>query len=77
MGGLEILTISIIIGGVLGYYFRSKKIKPILGVILGVFGAAVMGYLLTEMVYRSTFTIPLFAIIGSWFFNFIAARFVK
>ena len=77
MGGLEILVISTVVGGVLGYFFRSKKVKPIIGILLGLTGAAIMGYVLTELVFQSILAIPVYAIFGSWLFNFIAAKVKK
>jgi uncharacterized membrane protein (UPF0136 family) len=77
MGGLEILAISTLVGGVLGFFLRGKKIKPIIGILLGLTGAIIMGYLLTEILFKSFLAIPVYAIFGSWLFNFIIAKVKK
>lgn len=75
LSGIEILTISAIIGGITGYFIRNKKItQPVLGIILGVVGSIVMSILLVSLVFQSLVAIPIYSIFGAWLFNFIWAK---
>ena len=76
LGGIEILVLSMIIGAILGYFFRdkSKNVKPIVGVGLGALGALIVGYVLVMVLFKSYIAMPVYAIFGSWLFNFIFAK---
>lgn len=79
MGGLEILVVSSLIGGILGYFFRSKSknISPLAGIVLGFIGAVIMGFVLVEILFKSLLAVPFYAIFGAWFFNYIIAKLKK
>lgn len=79
LGGLEILLISAILGGVVGYFKRikNKKNGALIGIILGIVGAIVTNLLLITFVFQSYLAIPVYAIFGAWLFNYIWSKFQK
>lgn len=76
LGGAELMLLCVILGGVFGYIFRSKKRKNagLIGVILGAVGAIFCCWLLTSFVFGSYLVMPLYAIFGAWLFNFVFSR---
>ncbi len=71
LGGLEILVLCSIIGGVVGVFFRDKKRRAWVGFVLGVAGAILTSLLLVEFVWASYIALPVYAVLGSWLFNWI------
>jgi uncharacterized membrane protein YeaQ/YmgE (transglycosylase-associated protein family) len=73
LGGLEILVICGLIGGVVGYFLRTKSNKngALIGVLLGVSGALFMTWLLVTILVASYLLMPVYAIFGSWLANFL------
>jgi uncharacterized membrane protein YeaQ/YmgE (transglycosylase-associated protein family) len=76
LGGMELLVICALLGGVCGYFFRNKSSKngKLTGVLLGVVGALVITYILVTYVLQSYFLMPVYAVLGAWLFNFVAAK---
>ncbi len=76
IGGMELLVICALIGGVSGYFFRNKNSKngKAIGILLGIVGALLVTFLLVTYVLQSYFLMPVYAILGAWLFNFIAAK---
>lgn len=70
LGGSEILVISAIIGGIIGYFKRNKRQRngALTGIILGFVGAIVVTLLLSRFVFGSIFLIPVYSIVGALLF---------
>ncbi|MCS3795155.1 DUF5518 domain-containing protein [Niastella sp. OAS944] len=70
LGGSEMLVISAIIGGIIGYFKRNKRQRngALAGIILGFVGAIVVTLVLSKFVFGSIFLIPVYAIAGALLF---------
>ncbi|PWV46481.1 hypothetical protein [Chitinophaga sp. S165] len=79
LGGTEVLLICTIIGGVFGYFRRNKSRKngALIAIILGVVGSLAVNLLLLTFLFQSYLAMPVYAILGAWFFNYIWSKFQK